>query len=72
MRFFKFSTLTILCIIFSSVANSQTEKQDKFYNNLLISEEYSATDESDMASQNAREKLQAKKNKIDISFKYLD
>lgn len=67
MRFFKLSILTTLCISLSSIANSQTDSQNKFYNDLLISEEYSVISEGDIASQNARAKLQAKKSNIDIS-----
>ena len=66
MRFFKLSALIILCFNISSVANSQTPPNNQFYDNLLISEEYSVVSDEDIASQDAKAKLQAKRNKINI------
>ena len=66
MLFFKLSALIITCLSISFVANSQTTPNNQFYDNLLISEEYSVVSDEDIASQDARAKLQAKRNKINI------
>lgn len=67
MRFFILVFFIIAYITTSSTAYSQSQQQDEFFNDLLISEEYSKIDNGDLASQDARSRLKAKKNKIDIN-----
>jgi len=67
MRFFTLVFFITAYITTSSTAYSQSQQQDEFFSDLLISEEYSKIDNGDLASQDARSRLKAKKNKIDIN-----
>lgn len=63
LKIFYIVTIIALC---SSLVRAQPAPQNEFYDTLLIADEYAKIDSGDLASQDARAKLQEQRKKINI------